>query len=498
MSRQPPLSPAGRRQRAVALVERYADLVSHPDALVEALLTPLPNSLWVNRLRMTAAELAELLGDAGYSLRPLPWWGDGFQLPASSRPGQHWGFLAGLFQIQEAAAMLPVRLLDPQPGERVLDLCAAPGNKTAQIAVAMANRGTVLANDGQRGRLAPLRQTVRRLGLANVVVTARDGQRLGVEAGLFDRILVDAPCTCEGTFRKVATPTLASDDEIDRAARLQRALLAHAARLLRPGGRLVYATCTFAPEENEAVVDALLEAYPGAFRVRPMPVPGLLTAPGVTHWRGLQYHPALVDAIRLWPHDNDGGGFFAVVLERIADDCAALPVPPPLPRRTLPSVADADHQAAFGTRFGIHSEQLADLSLVRWGKRHWRLVSRDLDLPERLQPDAIGLPGVRRHSLPLKPTTAAVLLLGRHATRNRLELDALALQRYRARDDLIMTVDDPSLADCTGPGYAIAMHRGQAIGMCQLIYARDCPQVCVRSLYPAAWKPTAAVETQSS
>jgi 16S rRNA C967 or C1407 C5-methylase (RsmB/RsmF family) len=478
----------------LALVERYADLLEQPDALVEALLRPLPQTLWANRLRIAPAALGHLLTEAGAPAQPLAWWSDGLRLPAWSRPGRHWGFLAGLFQIQEEAAMLPVRLLDPQPGERVLDLCAAPGNKTAQIAVAMANRGTVHANDGQRGRLAPLRQSVRRLGLVNVLVTARDGQRLGSEVGVFDRILIDAPCTCEGTFRKVAAPVLPTDLEIARAASLQHGLLSRAMRQLRPGGRLVYATCTFAPEENEAVVDALLREFPDELRVLPMRMPGLASAPGVTRWRGRMFDPSLAGALRVWPHQTDSGGFFAVVLERAA---AVRSVPVAPAHRVLSCVPTEDWQAAFVERFGIAPEALSGLRLVRWGKRHWRLVNHDLEVPERLQPEALGLPGVRRQSLPLRPTTAAVMLLGRHATRNCLRLDTAALVRYREREDLLMGVDAPVLSACTGPGPVIVEHDGHPIGLAQLIYERERPLVRVRSLYPVAWKPAPASEQPS-
>jgi len=167
----------------------------------------------------------------------------------------------------------------------------------------------------------------------------------------------------------------------------------------------------------------------------------------------------------------------------------------PAPAHRLFSCAPAeDWQAAFGERFGVTPEALSGLRLVRWGKRHWCLVNHDLEVPGRLQPEALGLPAVRRQSLPLRPTTAAVMLLGRYATRNRLQLDTAALVRYRAREEFLLGVDAPALSDCTGPGLVIAEHAGHPIGLAQLIYERERPLVRVRSHYPVAWVPASAGE----
>ncbi len=474
-----------RETLARRLCERYLGIVDDPEALIAALLRPLPPTLWANPRRLSRDELQAILAADGIGSAPLPWSTHGLRLAEGARPGRHWGFLAGLFQVQEEASMLPVELLDPQPGERVLDLCAAPGNKTAQIALAMANRGTVMANDLKKGRLAALRQTIKRLGLLNVAITCQDGQAIGARAGGFDRVLVDAPCTCEGTFRKVTQPTVSDERFRSRRAAVQLRLLERALRLTRPGGRIVYSTCTLAPEENEAVVDTLLHRYPGEVRLLPARLPGLDAAAGLTGWLGRAFDPSLANTVRLWPHHNDTGGFFVAVLERAAD-ARAIPEPqwfrpPEEPRSWLQPLTE---------RFGIPASAFDGVIPVKRGNKHLHLVPEDHRYPDAPAPVMLGLPAVRRRSLPVKPTTAAAMLYGHAAVRNCVSLETPQAQTYLDRG--IILPGPEQLVDCTGPGYVVLRYRGYTLGLGQLIYDRDTGEPRVVSLMPKAWAKDAA------
>ncbi len=182
--------------------KRYESLVDDWTAFQNTITRPLPTCLWTNTLRTTPDELLKLMAADGIILKALNWSENGFRLPRQLSPGKLWQYLAGLYHVQEEVSMLPVKLLDPQPGERILDLCAAPGGKTAQIAVALNNEGTVIANDRVYQRMRAMGQTIDRLGLLNVSTTTFDGCSYPKAAGLFDRILVDVPCSCEGTSRK--------------------------------------------------------------------------------------------------------------------------------------------------------------------------------------------------------------------------------------------------------------------------------------------------------
>ena len=237
----------------------------------------------------------------------VPWEPMGFYYDPDSRPGLHPYHEAGVYYLQEASAMAPVALLDPQPGESVCDLCAAPGGKTTQIAGRMAGEGFLLCNEINPKRAKILSRNIERMGVANALVTNEHPETLAKKyPGFFDRVLIDAPCSGEGMFRKEeAAVTDWSQETVEMCARRQAEILHSGARLVRPGGRLVYSTCTFAPEENEQTIEAFLQTHPD-FEPEP------LTAPWFT--------PGPNGSYRMWPHKLLGEGHFAAVLRRVGGE----------------------------------------------------------------------------------------------------------------------------------------------------------------------------------
>jgi len=300
-----------------SVLERYRGVVDEWDAFRAASVRPLPTCLLVNRLRTDRAALRARLADDGLRTRPVAWTEEALLLADDASPGVRVEYLTGLYTVQEEAALTAVHLLDPQPGERVLDLCSAPGNKTAQIAIRMEDRGTVVANDRSHQRMRATRNTLDRLGITNVTLTHHDGANFPSDGGTYDRILVDAPCSCEGTSRKNPDALDGLDEaSIASLGGVQTALLRKAFQLCRPGGRIVYATCTYAPEENEAVVDRALRGSDWPVRLVDARIEGFVHRPGLTDWRDASYRPSLAGAMRVYPHHNDTGGFFVAVLER--------------------------------------------------------------------------------------------------------------------------------------------------------------------------------------
>jgi NOL1/NOP2/sun family putative RNA methylase len=211
---------------------------------------------------------------------------------------------------------LPATVLDPQPGDRVWDACAAPGSKTTQIAARMDDRGTLVGNDNSLGRISALRHNAERLGVTNIAVTNQDARNFSMKPlafDAFDRAIVDAPCSCEGTCRK--NPTALEEwtlDHVRQVAGVQKGILKRAVQATRGGGTVVYSTCTFAPEENEAVLDHVLREE--SCRLVEFE-PGLETSPGVTEWEGETFDASVEKAHRIYPHQNDTGGFFCAKLE---------------------------------------------------------------------------------------------------------------------------------------------------------------------------------------
>ena len=248
-----------------------------------------------------------------FNLTPVPWEPTGFYYDPETRPGLHPWHAAGAYYLQEPSAMAPAALLDPQPGERVLDLCAAPGGKSTQIAGRMRGRGLLVCNEIHPKRAAVLASNIERLGVANALVLNEHPARLADRfPEYFDRILVDAPCSGEGMFRKHdAASQDWSPETVAMCARRQAEILDCAAAMLKPGGRLVYSTCTFSPEENEGSVAGMLERNP-EFVVEELSAPWF--APGRPDWAGGD--PTLARCFRLWPHLLIGEGHFAAVLQK--------------------------------------------------------------------------------------------------------------------------------------------------------------------------------------
>ncbi len=243
----------------------------------------------------------------------VPWEPMGYYYDPQSRPGLHPYHEAGVYYLQEASAMAPVCLLDPQPGERVCDLCAAPGGKTTQIAGRMQGQGLLLCNEINPKRAKILSRNMERLGVANALVCNEHPQNLAKRLpGYFHRVLVDAPCSGEGMFRKEeAAVTDWSEQAVEQCAVRQGEILDSAAELVMPGGILVYSTCTFAPQENEQAVEKFLARHPEFTRVD-------ATAPWFTK----------VDtgAFRLWPHKLKGEGHFAAIMRKTGAEEGDIPL----------------------------------------------------------------------------------------------------------------------------------------------------------------------------
>lgn len=300
---------------------RYRPIIDDWQGFCDTLAHPLPTCVWTNTLRTTPERLAAWMRAGGFSPEPVAWYPGAFKLAHDVSPGNRLEYVAGLYHVQEEVSLVPPVLLQAARHERVLDLCAAPGNKTAQLAVSMQNRGSLVANDRNVYRLRALRRVIDRLGVANISVTAYDGANFPPESGEFDKVLVDAPCSCEGTSRKNPEVVHSSSfDYVNRLAGTQRALLRQAVRRCRVGGLIVYSTCTYAPEENELVVNALLEeSGPNALRLLPARIDGLNCSAGITHWHGHALSEDLSRTMRLWPHQNDTGGFFVALLKKTAE-----------------------------------------------------------------------------------------------------------------------------------------------------------------------------------
>jgi NOL1/NOP2/sun family putative RNA methylase len=297
-------------------LSRYDPIVEDPAAVHDACERPLPSVVRVNGIKATPDRIRRAFESAGVEFDPVGWHEGLFRLGEGESPGNSWPFVHGWVYGQEEVSAVPALALNPDPGERVLDCCAAPGSKTTQLAARMDDRGLLVGNDNNLGRLSALRSNAERCGVTNLAVTRADARNFSLkpfDGQPFDRTLVDVPCSCEGTIRK--NPDALDNwslDHVEGIAGVQKGVLERSIEITRPGGTVVYSTCTFAPEENEAILQHALENHDCRLLEYELP---LEYVPGLTEWNGESFDDSMRRAKRIYPHHNDTGGFFCAKLE---------------------------------------------------------------------------------------------------------------------------------------------------------------------------------------
>jgi 16S rRNA (cytosine1407-C5)-methyltransferase len=260
----------------------------------------------VNTLKAEVAEVTAGLRDAGIPATAIPWLDVAFIVPPELRHAltQLEAVADGRIYIQNLSSMMVSLVLDPHPGESVLDLCAAPGGKTLHLATMMQNQGQLAAVEAIKQRRYKLRDNIRRHGASMVKTYLADGRTIGGKTvERFDRVLLDAPCSAEARFRAGEAKTWAywSERKIREQARKQKGLLKSAARAAKVGGTIVYGTCSFAPEENELAVEYVLDLFPDCLELLPLELPVSNVQPGLTSWAGRILRPELALARRILP-----------------------------------------------------------------------------------------------------------------------------------------------------------------------------------------------------
>lgn len=432
------------------------------DAFIDACQRPLRRSIRINTLKITVDDFLALVAPYGWQLTPVPWCAEGFWIERDNDDefplGSTAEHLSGLFYIQEASSMLPVAALfaDGEAPARVMDVAAAPGSKTTQIAARMNNRGMLLANEFSASRVKVLHANISRCGIANTALTHFDGRVFGAALPeCFDAILLDAPCSGEGVVRKdpdaLKNWSLASNQEI---ASTQRELIDSAFHALRPGGTLVYSTCTLNRDENESVVNWLLERYPEAVQILPLgdlfpTADQALTAEGYLH---------------VFPQIYDCEGFFVARLHKTA---AIDPLPAPgykvgkfpfVPMKTRESntVIDA------ARRVGI--EWNASLALWQRDKEVWLFPKEIEPLLGKVRFSRIGIKLAETHNKGFRWQHEAVIALANTAELGHELTSANAQEWYRGRD--IYPENAPSQDD------VIVTFQGFPLGLAKRIGSR--------------------------
>lgn len=267
----------------------------------------------INTLKLNQEEWEQL---APFSVKQVPWIANGYYYQLSDQPAKHPYYFAGLYYIQEPSAMTPAAMLPVEPGDRVLDICAAPGGKSTELAAKLQGKGVLVSNDISNSRAKALLKNLELFGARNAVILSEPPGRLTERfTEYFDKILVDAPCSGEGMFRK--SPAIMKNWEqygVSYYHKLQLEILDAVLPMLRPGGKLLYSTCTFSPEEDEGTLQYILEHYPDMHVIAPE-----LQYEGFSEARP-EWIPEgraeIANARRLWPHKMMGEGHFSALLQK--------------------------------------------------------------------------------------------------------------------------------------------------------------------------------------
>lgn len=368
------------------------------------------------RINTEKVSVEEFLRVSPFSLKPVPWCLNGFYYEESEQPARHPYYYAGLYYIQEPSAMTPASLLPITEGDRVLDVCAAPGGKSTELAAKLKGTGLLVANDISHSRAKALLKNLELFGISNMLVLSENTNAIAKRfPEYFDKILIDAPCSGEGMFRKSPSMIKAWEaNGVELFVKLQQSILQDVIGCLRPGGILLYSTCTFSPEENEQEIEFLLDQRPD-LELLPLPmVPGFDR--GHPEWSRTK-NPALENCLRLWPQRIQGEGHFIAMLKRKGEESIKVK-----PERRLKKTVLPDEVWEF-----------LDQISWDWDRNRLELQKERLYyLPEEL-PDRSGL-GLLRNGL----------LLG-ELKKNRFEPSqalAMALKREEFSRTVSLQADD--------------------------------------------------------
>lgn len=310
-------------ERMKKLLKKQEDFKDY----LSILEVPPVNSIRCNTLKISPDKLKTRLQANGWKInQPFKEYPEIMIIESDLQPGElgrSLEHLLGYYYIQEIASMLPVLALslNPKKDELVLDLCAAPGSKTTQISAKMKNTGTIIANEVSLGRLKVLASNTERCGVTNAIITKKEGvalcKRMQKANILFNKILLDAPCSGEGTLRSSArTCEMWNPNTITTLSKIQKNLFEAAFEILKPNGEIVYSTCTHAPEENEEIINFALEKFKGKIQIEEISLP-VKCREGITEWDNKKYSSEVKKACRVYPQDNNSEGFFIAKFRRL-------------------------------------------------------------------------------------------------------------------------------------------------------------------------------------
>jgi len=416
-----------------------------------------PITIKLNPLKANPANILSFLHEEGFLLRPLPHYDLAYEVEHEPYPlTKSIIHFAGLIYLQDPSSMLPPILLDPRPGEVVLDLTAAPGSKTTLLSTLMENKGAVVAIDNSGKRLQALSYNLERWGVINTGWGRGLAEQIGnIFFECFDKVLVDPPCTGLGTLHK--SPEILrwwKGNKVIKLSRIQERILISGLKALKPRGTLVYSTCTLTPHENEGVVNAILERYPVV--LEEIKIKNIPTHPGLVEFINFRFNEELSKAIRIYPLEQEGEGFFIAKLKKM--EAFSPPRYKSLPQEHtffLPTDLQIKERIEEIKRhFGLKKDPFPHTAFFLL-KRHARIASIKLAGLSSPIPLQRGLSFAHTLKGGWRLTTRGIQWLAPIISENFIELDSKSLRKL---------LSGHTLCEVSGHGQQLLTHLGCPLG----------------------------------
>ncbi len=416
-------------------------LDNRADAFISLIGSGFTNIIRFNNLRGKTEIQKRLLEEQGFKLSPLPLAPNIFKVEHAPFPiGKSISHFLGHIYVQDLSSMLPPLVLNPQPGDYVLDISAAPGSKTTQLAALMENRGVLVGNDADPKRVQALSYNLERMGVINGHVINTAGERLGkLYPETFDKILLDPPCSGIGTLHK--NPEILgwwNNKYSMKLADIQYRLFVSAVKALKPGGTMVYSTCTITPWENELIVRKLLDKFP----LKLLPVPqlrGIKYHRGLTSYKDMRFGEEMKNCLRVYPHENNSEGFFVALLQKT--ESMDLPPNTATPHRFnwTPSFQSPvkKYVDVISDVFEIDRKWLDNFKYSQTRKINF-INKETADFPLYFKPQRFGLTFCKILDTGAKMTTEAALFFGDRLKNNVLELNKEELFKFINRENFVV------------------------------------------------------------
>ena len=465
-------------------LERFSEALSPAEIrkIIEIQTKPLPIGMRVNVLKADPqTAIQDWAARYGWDIQPIPFCENGWTIqPSSTSPGTTIEHRMGQYYLQDAASMVPVSLYDMDIDRPlILDMAASPGGKTTHLIDRTRDKGFILANDASKSRIPALRSVLSGWGGINFAITNYPGESFGDwYPETFDRVLLDAPCSMENLRPTPNHPMReTTPDERMRLQERQIQLLASGLRSLKIGGQLVYATCSLAPEEDEVVIDALLNRYPGVFSIKDVSDKVPFKTPGLTQFEGRDFHPDLKNALRLWPHLTGMSGFFCVLLTKKDSVPGDFSSPPnrDFSKTDLEELTQSDNNLIFNLikrNYGLDLDEVIQTYHLELYQRHeqvFLIPQHYLGHFSTLPYSYIGLPIGRWVNDTLEPAHEFISRFGRQFTRGLIRIEDDRVEQWIAGRDIRHPDTD---LEPRGQYLLVTDHAGRNLGLGKLLPKR--------------------------